>query len=406
MNTLRRLRWLFTLAACTIAASVFAESLALVGGKIHTAPGVAAIADGVVVVDGERIAAVGPRGSVAVPAGARVLDCSGGAITAGFWNSHVHFIAGPFLDAARRDRASLQGELDRMLNRWGFTTVFDLASPLANTQALRDRIASAELRGPRILTVGEPLWTRAPVYVARYLEENGIAMPVVRDAPDARARVERQAAAGADGIKLFTGSVQAGGVENMPREIAAAAVRVAHARGLPVFSHAQDQAGLDAALAAGVDVIAHPVVERGSASERARRLYDAHAALIPTLTLFEYERVPERLVGAVLEEVRALAAAGGELLFGTDVGYTDRYDTTREFELMARAGLTFDQVLASLTTNPARRFGHGTRTGRIVPGEPADLVVLQVDPAGDPAALSKVRLTIRGGAIVFGAVTP
>src|SRR5712664_2933480 len=50
-------------------------------------------------------------------------------------------------------------------NRWGFTTVFDLSSVLDNTLALRHRIDSKELRGPRILTVGEPIWTVAPVYV-------------------------------------------------------------------------------------------------------------------------------------------------------------------------------------------------------------------------------------------------
>jgi imidazolonepropionase-like amidohydrolase len=393
-------RILAVLAAFLAACAAHAAPIALAGAKVYTEPGAVPIDDGVVTIDGGRITAVGPRASVTIPADSRVIDCKGNAITAGFWNSHVHFIAPPLLDAAHKDRATLQAELDRMLNRWGFTTVFDLASPLANTQALRDRIARGELSGPRILTVGEPLWTRVPVYVVRYLEENRISMPVVHDAGEARARVEREAAAGVDGIKLFTGSVQTGHIENMPRDVAAAAAQAAHAKALPVFSHAQNEEGFDVALAAGVDVIAHTLEERGSAEARAKRMRDAHVALIPTLTLFEFEGVPESEMPRILDQVRALNAAGGEILFGTDVGYTTHYDTAREFELMSRAGLTFDQVLASLTTNPARRFGRGERTGRIAKGEPADLVVLVADPAGDPAAMSKVRITIRGGSII------
>src|SRR5579884_3985915 len=87
-------------------------------------------------------------------------------------------------------------------------------------------------------------------------------------------------------------------------------------------------------------------------------------------------------------------------LYGTDIGYTDGYDTTEEFALMSRAGMNARQILASLTTSPVHRF-RGGASGRIGRGEPADLVVLDADPAAGPAAFSKVRYTIRTGTIIY-----
>jgi imidazolonepropionase-like amidohydrolase len=96
-------------------------------------------------------------------------------------------------------------------------------------------------------------------------------------------------------------------------------------------------------------------------------------------------------------QLRAFSQAGGEVLFGTDVGYTDHYDTALEYTLMSRAGMTFPQILASLTTAPARRFRASDHSGRIAQGMDADLVVLDGDPAKDITALSRVHLVIHGG---------
>ncbi len=90
-------------------------------------------------------------------------------------------------------------------------------------------------------------------------------------------------------------------------------------------------------------------------------------------------------------------------LFGTDIGYTDHFDTALEFTLMSLAGMGFPQILASLTTNPARRFGYSGRCGRIATGLDADLTVLESDPAKDITALSRVQLAIRGGRILYSA---
>lgn len=82
-------------------------------------------------------------------------------------------------------------------------------------------------------------------------------------------------------------------------------------------------------------------------------------------------------------QLRTWVASGGVVLFGTDVGYMDDYDTSEEFALMGEAGMSFRQILASLTTAPAERFGESARLGRIARGFTADIVVLDEDPSND-----------------------
>ena len=132
-------------------------------------------------------------------------------------------------------------------------------------------------------------------------------------------------------------------------------------------------------------------------------------SLIPTLTLFDVEakkshaspEATKQLVDLAVSQLRAYNSAGGQILFGTDIGYIDHYDTAEEFALMTKAGMSFPQVLASLTTAPAERFGYAARAGRIVAGMEADLVILRSDPAADITALARVVYTIRAGRVIF-----
>lgn len=369
--------------------------LALVGGTVYGAPGAAPVRDAVVLIHGSRIGAMGPRRTVRIPKDAQVVDCAGKFITAGFWNSHVHLL--------------VPVDMDRMFNQWGFTTVFDIASVGDTAQALRRRIGNGEIRGPRILTTGEPLWTEPPVYIRGYLEANHFSIPVVTTPEEAAARVRALAAGGVDGIKLFTGSVQEGRVANMPLEIVRAATEEAHRHHLPVFAHPQNQAGVEAAIEGGVDILAHTVPDSPPwTAAFVGRVKRRHMALIPTLTLFDSEARKagvsdaerEAWITKMVAELHAFSQGGGEVLFGTDIGYTDHYDTALECRLMARAGMTFAQVLASLTTAPAKRFGGN---GKVMVGGDADLVVLDGNPERDIAALSKVWMVVRAGAPTYSA---
>jgi imidazolonepropionase-like amidohydrolase len=96
---------------------------------------------------------------------------------------------------------------------------------------------------------------------------------------------------------------------------------------------------------------------------------------------------------AILHEVGDYQRLGGSIWFGTDVGFLEDYDPALEFALLQRAGLSFDQILAALTTAPAARLPGGNDRGRVKPGMIADLVVLDGDPAEDPKAWTRVRIT-------------
>ena len=102
-------------------------------------------------------------------------------------------------------------------------------------------------------------------------------------------------------------------------------------------------------------------------------------------------------------QLKAFSDAGGQVLFGTDIGYIDQFDTSEEFTWMSRAGLTFQQLLASLTTNPAARFGCSGHSGRLAQGMDADFVVLDSDPAQDVTAFSKIHQLFRAGHQIYPA---
>src|ERR1041385_6924193 len=131
--------------------------LALVGGTIYASPTEEPIRNGVVLIQDGKISAVGGTalldGLDSVPS----IDCSGLTITAGFWNCHVHFFERKWANAADIPLSELGGQLQDMLTRFGFTSVYDLSSMWENTRRIRDRIESGEVPGPRIRSTGEGL---------------------------------------------------------------------------------------------------------------------------------------------------------------------------------------------------------------------------------------------------------
>jgi imidazolonepropionase-like amidohydrolase len=196
-------------------------------------------------------------------------------------------------------------------------------------------------------------------------------------------------------------------------DIARAAVDETHARGKLVLAHPTSLAGIRLALDAGVDVIVHTTLGESAPwdAKLTREMVAKEMSVIPTFKLWSYELakqsvpqpVVDRLVGATLAELRSFADAGGQILFGTDVGYMHEFDPTDEFLLMAKAGLTPAQILASLTTAPAKRWKEEKRRGRVEPGFDADLVVLSGDPFEDVRNFARVRCVFRGGKQIYPA---
>ncbi len=405
------------LLAVTVSAQ--AQDLVIIGARVIGDPAAVVIEDAVVVVRDGRIAAVGDRGSVDLPASVRVIDGRDMTLTAGFWNSHVHFTRGVLAGARSAPANRLEAALRGMLVRWGVTAAFEIGGIPGNAAALRERIAQGELDGPLLLSAGAPFFPRdgTPIYVRREIPELGD-FDLEVDAPaQGRRRAREQLAGGADAVKLFTGAILEGPEQVMPMDaaVAKAIVRRAHANGKPAFAHPSNRAGIDIALASGVDVLAHATPVDGPwPDDLARALIAAGIALVPTLYLFEVELAKEdapepvraMLRGNAAQQVKALADAGGTVLFGTDIGYIHDPDTRREFALLAEAGLDWRAILAALTSAPAERFGYGQRKGRIAPEMDADLVLLAGDPRRDATVFARVAMTIRAGRVIHETPVP
>jgi imidazolonepropionase-like amidohydrolase len=381
--------------------------------RLYASPDAPPVDDAAVLVVGGKIAAAGPADEVATRGAATLEACDGGTLVAGFQNSHVHFTEPKFQGAKDRPAAELTAAIDDMLARFGFTTVVDTASDVDNTIALRARVDAGEVAGPRILTAGFGIYPSGgpPIYISDLPREFLEKLPTPATVEEALAAVQGNLDKGADATKLFLMTPQGGDrYAFMDPEIALAAADETHRRGLPVLAHPTDIEGIELAIEAGVDVLVHTTIGDGpTAWEPAlvEQLVSKNMAVVPTLQLFPYElkraHLPEKIVeaatGDAIEQVRVFSKAGGQVLFGTDVGYMSEYDPTEEYRLLSRA-LTPMQILASLTTAPAARWKEDAERGRVQAGMDADLVVLDGDPAADPAHFAKVRCTIRGGRLI------
>jgi imidazolonepropionase-like amidohydrolase len=412
MNMLARILITIT-ALALISLPAFATDLVLTGGTVYANSKAAPLRNAVIVIYDGKIESIGTQGEVHGRHSAQVIDCTGKFIVAGFWNSHVHFTEDAWNGAANAPSAKLEAHMHEMLTRWGFTSVFDIGSFPDNTLALRKRVEKGEVPGPRIYTTAGAIYPQdgIPVYIPQTIASQ--LKPYEASSPeDARRLAKQMIASGADGIKVFAGAIMGHGkVVPMPVEVIRAAADVAHAAGKPVFAHPSNHVGTDNALAGGVDVLAHTIpMENGWTTDELQRMKQQHTALTPTLSLFPDE---ERKFGGTEEDKRVVLQRavgelksyfdeGGTILFGTDVGYTQLYDTTSEYEYMARAGMSWRDILASLTTNPATFFKASAK-GRVEKGMDADLVVLDGDPAADVKNFAKVTYTIRGGKVIYSA---
>lgn len=401
MNGIIKLLLVSNLAFCVfhLAFAAGPGELALVGGKVYVSPTLHAIENAVVLMRDGKIEAVGERGKLKLSSQVRTIDCTGKVIVAGFWNSHVHFETG-WHEAATAPADKLEAHMQEMLTRWGFTTVWDLGSVSENTLSLRRRVESGDIPGAKILMAPDIFPKNGhPVYLPADMQ-----LPEAATPQEAEEMAQQYMKAGFEGLKLFTGSYMGNKpVVNMDTAIVKAAVDVAHAQGKPVFTHPQNRVGVDNALAGGVDILAHTIPSEGRfTDDELSRMRQQHVALIPTLmewTMVFGPSMQEKMVQAGVDELKQYFSAGGTILFGTDVGFTSKNDTTQEFDFMGRA-MGWEDILASLTTNPSEYFKESSK-GRIEEGMDADLVVLDADPADDVRNFAKVAYTIRAGKIIY-----
>jgi len=383
------------------------KTLALVGAKIYPAPNEKPIMNGVVIIENEQIIKVGTRNKIKIPPAARIVDCTGLVMMSGFWNCHVHFMESQWQGVEKIPTEKLNQQIKKMLTRYGFTYVFDLATlDINNLLAVRKRIEKGEVQGPTILTAGVPFAPEkgSPFYI------NPLKLPEISSPEDAREFVNKQLDAGADAIKLWSASPDGKKIIPMPNEIIQAATEAAHKRGKPVFAHPTNLEGVKIAQQGGVDILAHVAADDliNWDQQTINAMLSSKMALIPTLKLhtWETERAGHTtennlLINTAVQQLRSYSLAGGNILFGTDVGYMADYSPEEEYIMMGMSGMNYSQILSALTTTPARRFGREKKTGRIAEGTDADHVLLSADHVIDVNNNVEVKYIIQKVRIIY-----
>jgi imidazolonepropionase-like amidohydrolase len=251
----RRLLSLLTITGFILGASISANVQspnvkALVGGTLIDGFGSKPLRNSVVIIEGERIKAVGQVGSLAVPAGAEIVSTEGMTVLPGLWDMHVHLMINGHSDYAHWDKTyPPQMELvimpasAKQLLMAGITSARDLGGPLQASIAVRDRIRKGEIIGPTLYVSG-PFIQHEPYPGTEYFRWG------VKGADDARTKVRTLADAGVDVIKLID-------QDQMTMEEVQAVVDEAHKRKLTVVAHSHRPEEIRRGLQAGVDCFEH-----------------------------------------------------------------------------------------------------------------------------------------------------
>lgn len=233
-----------------LAPAALAAKLALVGGTLVDGTLREPIHDSVVLIEGERIVAVGRQGSLAIPADAEVISTEGMTVLPGLWDMHVHLMINGHADYAHWDRTYMDRQRDvimpasaEQLLMAGITGARDLGGPLDDSIAVREAIRAGKIPGPTLFISG-PFIQKKP-YPGTEAFRWGVGSPA-----DARAKVRRLAQAGVDVIKLID-------QDQMSDAEVAAVVDEAHRHGLPVIAHAHRPEEVRRGLRHGVDGFEH-----------------------------------------------------------------------------------------------------------------------------------------------------
>jgi imidazolonepropionase-like amidohydrolase len=240
--------WLILLFALNASAQTNVK--ALVGGTLIDGYGSAPIRNSVVIIEGERIKAVGQVGTLAIPPGAEVISTEGMSVLPGLWDMHVHLMINGHSDYAHWDKTYppmmelvIMPASARQLLMAGVTSARDLGGPLKASIAVRERIRKGEIPGPTLYVSG-PFIQHEPYPGTDYVRWG------VKGPEDARAKVRMLAEAGVDVIKLID-------QDQMTMYEVEAVVDEAHKRKLPVVAHSHRPEEIRRGLQVGVDCFEH-----------------------------------------------------------------------------------------------------------------------------------------------------
>ena len=419
-----------TLPAALLAQQAPAPVTAIKAGTLIDGTGGAPIKSAVILIQGDRITAVGAN--VAIPRGATVIDLSGETVLPGFIDAHVHLVGRTIGDGDWQHSGLVESPAELALLgaahaqqtlEAGFTTVRVVGTANFGDIALRNAINFGWVPGPRIVGAGISFGIRGGhcdetggFWPGALGEEHGIEAGVANGEDEVRNAVRYVVKYGADVIKICaTGGVlspnDSVGAQQYTEDEMRVIVQTAAMLDRRVAAHAHGTAGIKAAVRAGVTSIEH-----GSLldSEAVVLMKEHGTYLVPTLlagftveSLANAKGLPPVIAAKALQVAsRArqsfkMAVAGGvKIALGTDAGVMRHGTNGREFELMVRyGGMAPMQAIVAGTLSGATLLGRDHDVGTVAVGKLADLVAVKGDPLQDIAVLQRVDFVMKGGAV-------
>lgn len=421
----------------------FAQTKALVGGTLIDGFGGQPIHNSVILIENERIVAVGHQGNLAVPENAEVISTEGMSVLPGLWDMHVHLMINGHADYAHWDTAYLDRLGDvimpssaHQLLRAGITSARDLGAPLQESIEVRDRINRGEIPGPTMYMSG-PFIQHQP-YPGTEPFRWGVS-----GVADARAKVRELAEAGVDCIKLID-------QDQMTMEEVKAVVDEAHQHNLTVVAHSHRPEEIRRGLLAGVDCFEHtglssapeyPADVMEMIKERTAQMNLGPLYWTPTvegLYNYEYKRdnpeeldndcwhldLPEEIIADIEKSVRypgrlpyfqltpsrrptlerkvkQLLEAGVVLLVGTDSGIPTKFhcqSTWHELDVWVNEfGIDPMYAIKAATYWPAKVMGVEGAYGTISEGKYADIIAVKGDVLRYINILGNVDIVMKHG---------
>ncbi len=397
-----------------------AQTVAIVGGTLVDLDGEAPIENAVIVVNGERITAIGSAADVEIPADAKQIDAKGKYLIPGLMNMHVHLgliLPGKMkAQLANESEAALalrMAHAARAVLKAGITTIRLPGDSKHADLALDKAIKKGQAIGPRIYSSGESL-----NITGGHGSKKGVTF---HDGPYELVKAARkEISAGAKWIKiLISGGIATNGGGSAaplmtPEEINAV-VDAAHRFGAKVTAHSGSPLATSIAIDAGIDSIEHGYF----LDKKTLRKMKKHGTwLIPTIVVSQPATQPffERIgspqwyldrrnsVGKVhWNALETAISEGVNIALGTDQLPSEPNDgttaTAREAQYYVEAGMTPLQALRSATIEPAKMLGADDNIGSLEVGKYADILALEKDPTEDITALRNISLVMKGGKV-------
>jgi imidazolonepropionase-like amidohydrolase len=379
-----------------------------------------------IVIEGDKIASVGPASSVRKTTDVERIELSNSTVLPGLIDCHVHLTGDPNqldlgpagLHISYPRRALIGARNARVTLEAGFTTVRNVGADGYSDVALRDAINADDVPGPRMLVSGPALSITGGHWDENYLAPQfASSKDGVADGVDAvMKQVRENIKYGADVIKFMaTGGVVSEGdnpaiAQYSPEEMKAI-VETAHGLGRKVAAHAHATVGIKRAVLAGADSIEH-----GSYidDEGIRLMKERGTYLVPTVYLEDWvtENLPKlgwtpntiekakTVIPIAHENVAHAFKSGVKVALGTDAGVYPHGLNGHEFGKMVEMGLTPLQAIQAGTVNAADLLGWADKIGTIEPGKFADIIAVDDNPMQDTSTLEHVKFVMKGGVVI------